>query len=771
MFSRSLESTLNFSFDQAREKRHEFITVEHMLFSLLDNPEAGEVLVTCGASIDRLRAGLAIFLEETTPRIPGHMDREIQPTLSFQRVLQRAIYQVQSSGREEVNGTHVLLAIFGEKDSQAVYFLNQENVTRIDLVNYLTQGITRYQRPSGDSSPYEPDAPPTGDSLSSDSLHDSSFGQATGVNDEDSSIDLYAINLNERARAGKLDPVIGRDQEIERALQILCRRNKNNPLFIGEAGVGKTAMAEGLAQAIIQGNVPRSLSHCTIYSLDLAAMLAGTKYRGDFEKRFKSVLKSLGKNSGAIVFIDEVHNLVGAGSATGGTMDAANLIKPMLSNGELRCMGATTYEEYRNFIAKDHALLRRFQKVDIEEPTKEQTLEILKGLRDRFERFHGISYSQAALSHAVELSARYLPDRHLPDKAIDVLDEVGAMWQLLPESKRRRTVKPKHIEQVLAKIARVPLEQLSSSDKQILKSLPERLKSVVFGQDGAVGQLCDAIKLSRAGLCNPDKPVGSFLMAGPTGVGKTELTRQLAKELGVELLRFDMSEYMEQHAVSRLIGAPPGYVGYDQGGMLTESVIRHPHSVLLLDEIEKAHPDMYNVLLQVMDYGALTDNNGRKADFRHVIIIMTTNSGAELMERNTMGFSDQDNTEDALTSIKHKFTPEFRNRLDAVVLFKHLEAETISCIVDKNIKQLQQQLEQHKVKLHLSPKAKAWLIEKGYDRHMGARPMERLISEELKKPLADEVLFGALGDKEYHARIGVSNGKLTIKLVETVEAN
>jgi ATP-dependent Clp protease ATP-binding subunit ClpA len=753
MFSTSLESTLNSAFNEARTKRHEFITVEHLLLSLLDNPEASIVLSSCGANLDRLRAGLGIFIDETTPQIPLHMEREIQPTLSFQRVLQRAIYQVQTTGRPEVTGTNVLTAIFGEQDSQAVYFMNQENITRIDVVNYLTQGVSRFSQSDLPSSTFE-EAP----------LQDSpNFTRESQPSGEDNLIETYALNLNDLARSGKLDPVIGRDQEMERGIQILCRRMKNNPLFVGEAGVGKTAIAEGLAQMIVDKKVPRSLAFCTVYSLDLGTMLAGTKYRGDFEKRFKAVLKALSKYTGAIIFIDEIHNLVGAGSATGGTMDAANLIKPLLSSGELRCMGATTYDEYRNFIAKDQALLRRFQKVDINEPSSEHALEILKGLKQRFESYHQITYTDAALERTVELTSRYLPDRHLPDKAIDVIDEVGALQQLQPPYKRRRVIRPRDIEMVLSKIARIPLNQLTTNDKQVLKFMPDKLRQVVFGQEMAIDQLCDAIKLSRAGLRNEEKPIGSFLMSGPTGVGKTELTRQLAACLGVDLIRFDMSEYMEQHAVSRLIGAPPGYVGFDQGGLLTEAVIKQPHAVLLLDEIEKAHLDMYNILLQIMDYGRLTDNNGRKADFRHVIIIMTTNAGAELLERNSYGFAAQTNSSDSLGAVKRRFTPEFRNRLDSILQFNYLEPQVIAKIVDKNFKELCRQLKQHDIKITLTPSAKKWLINNGYDRKMGARPMERLFNEQIRKPLSEEILFGSVADSTRSFSVTVHDGGLKIK--------
>ncbi len=732
MFSKTLEQSLNAAFDQAREKRHEFITVEHLLLALLDNPEASTALNACGTNLERLRAGLGIFIEETTPHIPMNIERDIQPTLSFQRVLQRAIYQVQSTGQTEVTGTNVLTAIFGEQDSQAVYFLSQENVTRIDIVNYTTQGISKQQRESsnfpGDMSPPQETALPR------------------DTSSEENLIELYAENLNDKVRAGKVDPLIGREHELRRSVQILCRRNKNNPLFVGEAGVGKTALAEGLAQMIIEKKVPKALEYCTIYTIDLGVLLAGTKYRGDFEKRFKAVLKALSKQSGAIIFIDEIHNLVGAGSATGGTMDASNLIKPLLSSGELRCMGATTYEEYRNFFSKDHALLRRFQKIDVPEPSVEETVEILQGLKSRFESFHKTEYSDEALARAAELSARYMADRHLPDKAIDVIDEAGAYQSMQVSTKKNKSVGVREIEEVVAKIARIPIQNVSNSDKQLLKQLPRRLKKTVFGQDHAVDVISDAIKLSRSGLRDRNKPVGSFLMAGPTGVGKTEVTRQLAKELGVELIRFDMSEYMEKHAVSRLIGAPPGYVGYDQGGLLTEEVIKKPYSVVLLDEIEKAHPDMFNILLQVMDYGKLTDNNGRKADFRHVVIILTTNAGADLMERTSMGFSEQNTDEDSVGAIRQLFSPEFRNRLDAVVQFKHLEPEIIVKIVDKELKELAHQLGEQGVKLEVKSRAKNWLAKNGYDRKMGARPMARLIQERVKKPIADELLFGQLSN-------------------------
>lgn len=751
MFSKALERSLNTAFTQAREKRHEFITVEHLLLALLDNPESNQVLSACGANLDRLRAGLGIFIDETTPHIPMNVERDIQPTLSFQRVLQRAIYQVQSTSENEVTGINVLTAIFGEPESQAVYFLNQENITRIDIINYTTQGITRNNQIKDFDGTFPTEFEQTPD-----------MATPRDLNGEENLVEMYAINLNDKARAGKIDPLIGRDHELERAVQVLCRRSKNNPMFVGEAGVGKTAIAEGLAQRIVDQDVPEPLLHSTVYSLDLGILLAGTKYRGDFEKRFKSVLKALAGHTGAIVFIDEIHNLVGAGSATGGTMDASNLIKPLLSNGDLRCMGATTYEEFRNFIAKDHALLRRFQKIDVSEPTIDQTVEILQGLRPRFESYHKISYTDAALTKAAELSSRYMFDHHLPDKAIDIIDEAGAFEVMQPANKRRKTIDVRQIEEIIAKITRVPIQHITNSDKQLLKALPKEIKKVVYGQDQAVDQLADAIKLSRAGLRDKNKPVGSFLFAGPTGVGKTEVTRQLADQLGVELIRIDMSEYMEKHAVSRLIGAPPGYVGYDQGGMLTEQVIKHPYSVLLLDEIEKAHPDIYNLLLQVMDYGQLTDNNGRKADFRHVIIVMTTNAGAEDMERASVGFANQDHHMDSMKAVQHTFSPEFRNRLDAIVQFTHLEMKTILRIVDKELAELREQLAEKDVELNITPAAKTWIAEKGYDRKMGARPMARLIQERLKKPLSEELLFGQLAGGQGAVNIGIKNGDLDI---------
>ncbi len=753
MFTKSLEITLNQAFMQAREKRHEFITIEHLLFALLDNTEVGATLIACGANIERLRAGLGIFIDETTPHIPLNAQRDIQPTLSFQRVLQRAIYQVQSTGGQEVNGNHALIALFGESDSQAVYFLSQENVSRMDVINFTTQGISKQHRSGLEKSHYISDMNSPNPDLSIN--HDSVS--------EENLIETYAVNLNELAIAGKLNPVIGREMELDRSLQILCRRSKNNPLLVGEAGVGKTAIAEGLAQRIVNGDVPNILTYTTVYSLDLGMLLAGTKYRGDFEKRFKAVLKALSRQTGAIVFIDEIHNLVGAGSATGGTMDASNLIKPLLSSGELRCMGATTYEEFRNYFSKDHALLRRFQKIDVAEPNIEQTVKILEGLKLRFEKYHQIQYTSTALRRAVELSERYMADRHLPDKAIDVIDEAGAFQRLQAANKQQKIIDVTEIEAVVAKIANIPVQNLSNTDKRHLKNLPLRLKKTVFGQDKAINLLSDAIKLSRSGLRDLNKPMGSFLLTGPTGVGKTEITRQLAKELGVSLLRFDMSEYMERHAVSRLIGAPPGYVGYDQGGLLTEAVIKKPYSVLLLDEIEKAHPDMLNILLQIMDYGQLTDNNGRKADFRHVIIIMTTNAGAHRMEKLTMGFQDRDPSQDNFEEVKQMFSPEFRNRLDAIIPFHYLDSDTILKIVDKNLKMLRKHLVEKNINLNITNSARQWIAKEGYDRVLGARPMERLMEEQLKKPIAEELLFGCLSNGGGEVRISLENGRLQIQ--------
>lgn len=730
MLSKELEMTLNLAFKEARDKRHEFMTVEHLLLALLDNIAASNVLRSCGADVDRLRLDLQAFVDETTPLIPGaEAHRETQPTLGFQRVLQRAVFHVQSAGREEVTGANVLAAIFSEQESQAVYFLKQENITRLDIVNFISHGISKVEEPR------EMDEPEIDPTLESDTLQDT-----TGK----SPLECYAINLNQLAKQGKIDPLIGRSSEIERTIQILCRRRKNNPLFVGEAGVGKTAIAEGLAKAIIENNVPKALSHCTVYALDLGSLLAGTKYRGDFEKRFKALLQHLRRDSGAVLFIDEIHTIIGAGAASGGVMDASNLIKPMLATGDLRCIGSTTYQEYRGIFEKDRALARRFQKIDIKEPTVEETIRILKGIKSHFEKHHQIRYTGPALVAAAELAGRFIRDRFLPDKAIDVVDEAGAYQRLLPERRRKKVIGVKEIEDIVAKMARIPSKTVSLSDKTLLENLELDLRSKVFGQSIAIEMLCSAVKMGRSGLQDPDKPVGSFLFAGPTGVGKTEVSKQLAKSLGVELIRFDMSEYMESHTVSRLIGAPPGYVGFDNGGLLTEAVTKNPHSVVLLDEIEKAHPDVFNLLLQVMDHGSLTDTNGRKADFRHVTLIMTTNAGAAIMDQNSIGFKEQEHRSDSLAAIKKMFTPEFRNRLDAIVQFEPLDEITIAKVVDKFIKELADRLQDKEVSLEVDDAARKWFVVKGYDKKMGARPMARLIQEKLKKPLADELLFGRL---------------------------
>ncbi|MDX9740867.1 MAG: ATP-dependent Clp protease ATP-binding subunit ClpA [Gammaproteobacteria bacterium] len=725
MLSKDVEYTLNAAFQEARNKNHEFITVEHLLLALLDNSAATSVLRACGVDIDTLRQELTTFLDETTPRLQDE-SRDTQPTLGFQRVLQRAVFHVQSSGKREVGAANLLVAIFGEQDSQAVYCLNTQNVTRLDVVNYISHGIAKI---SGDDD---------GESLLPTDQESEGDAQSR------SPLEQFATNLNHRARMGLIDPLIGREHEIERVIQVLCRRRKNNPLLIGEAGVGKTAIAEGLARRILDGEVPDVLSGSTIYSLDMGALLAGTKYRGDFEKRLKGILAQLRKEPGAILFIDEIHTIIGAGSTSGGVMDASNLIKPMLSSGELRCIGSTTYNEYRGIFEKDRALARRFQKIDVTEPSIEEAVKILQGLKSRFEEHHRVKYSREALRAAVNLSARYINDRFLPDKAIDVIDEAGAYQHLLAPSKRKKTIGVKDVEAIVAKIARIPSKTVSHSDKDKLRTLERDLQMVIYGQNEAIEALAGAIKMARSGLGNTERPIGSFLLAGPTGVGKTEVSRQLANILGIELIRFDMSEYMERHTVSRLIGAPPGYVGFDQGGLLTEAVNRHPHAVLLLDEIEKAHPDVYNLLLQVMDHGTLTDNNGRKADFRNVILVMSTNAGAEQLSRSSIGFSQQDHSTDAMETIKRMFSPEFRNRLDAIVQFRALSPEVVSKVVDKFLIELEAQLEERKVSLQVDEAARAWLAERGFDARMGARPMARTIQDYIKKPLAEELLFGRL---------------------------
>jgi ATP-dependent Clp protease ATP-binding subunit ClpA len=731
VLSKELEFTLNLAFKEAREKRHEFMTVEHLLLALLDNPAAEDVLKACSVDLNQLRNELVVFLDETTPVLSEIDERDTQPTLGFQRVLQRAIFQAQSSGKKEVNGANVLVAIFNEQESQAVYLLSKQDVSRLDIVSYISHGITKVD----DSSEGMPE-----DEKGSDANEPELNDAKTSKNP----LNLYAVNLNERAKEGKIDPLIGRKDEINRTIQILCRRRKNNPLFVGEAGVGKTALAEGLAKKIIEDEVPEILADNTIYSLDLGALLAGTKYRGDFEKRLKAVLNQLKKEPKSILFIDEIHTIIGAGAASGGAMDASNLIKPALATSDLRCIGSTTYQEYRGIFEKDHALARRFQKIDITEPSAEETYRILEGLRSRFEEYHKIKYTKQALRSAAELSERYINERHLPDKAIDVIDEAGANQQLNAPSKRKKTIGVKEIESIISSIARIPPKTVSTNDKEALKKLARNLKLVIHGQDTAIETLDDAIKMARAGIGREDKPIGSFLFAGPTGVGKTEVSRQLAKLMGIELIRFDMSEYMERHTVSRLIGAPPGYVGYDQGGLLTEAINKNPHSVLLLDEIEKAHPDVFNLLLQVMDHGTLTDNNGRKADFRNVILIMTTNMGAQAMSRNSIGFTRQDHSTDGAEAIKKGFTPEFRNRLDAIVQFASLSPQVMEQVVDKFIFELETQLAEKKVELYVEPEARKWLARHGYDEKMGARPMTRLIQESIKKPLAESLLFGEL---------------------------
>ncbi len=748
MLNKELEFTLNLAFKQAREKRHEFMTVEHLLLALLDNPSAASVLIACGADVGALRANLSSFINETTPLIPLSEDaRETQPTLGFQRVLQRAVFHVQSSGKMEVTGANVLAAIFSEQDSQAVHFLREQDISRLDVVNYISHGISKVH---GNDSEH------LGSMIEDDSQVD---------HENQSPLEKYATNLNEMARLGVIDPLIGRDHEVQRAMQILCRRRKNNPLFVGEAGVGKTAIVEGLAKKIVEGDVPEALANATVYSLDLGDLLAGTKYRGDFEKRLKAVIQQLRDEPGAIIFIDEIHTLIGAGAASGGVMDASNLIKPMLANGDMKCMGSTTYQEYRQIFEKDHALSRRFQKIDVEEPTVEDTILILKGLRSRLEEHHGVKFSNRALKAAAELAARHITDRFLPDKAIDIVDEAGAYQHLLTPSKRKKTIGVNEIEEIIVNVARIPAKTVSHDDKEIMRSLERDLKMLVYGQDEAIEALGAVIKLSRSGLSNPDKPVGSFLFSGPTGVGKTEVTRQLGNILGIELLRFDMSEYMERHTVSRLIGAPPGYVGYEQGGLLTDAVTKHPHAVLLLDEVEKAHPEVFNILLQVMDHGFLTDSNGRKTDFRHVVLVMTTNAGAEALTRTSIGFSEQDHSTDSTNIINRQFPPEFRNRLDAIIQFKSLTIETIGCVVDKFICELENQLEEKGVSIEVDNSARVWLAENGYDKNMGARPMARLIQERLKKPLANEILFGKLASGG-HVRVLATNGELTLSVIE-----
>lgn len=760
MLDKELEYTLNVAFKDARSKRHEFVTVEHLLLALLDNSSSLDVLKACGANIARLRSNLVEFIDRTTPVIPLNVhDRDTQPTLGFQRVIQRAVFQVQSAGKTEVAGRNVLAAIFSEQESQSVYFIRQENISRLDVINYIAHGATgAHKKPTSDERPFTQYSP----------QEDNENGGEESANGS-SPLEMYTTNLNARAKLGLIDPLIGREEEVNRSIQVLCRRRKNNPLLVGEAGVGKTAIAEGLARLIVDKKVPSVLQDSVIYALDLGSLLAGTKYRGDFEKRLKSVLHQLKEHKGAILFIDEIHTIIGAGAASGGLMDVSNLIKPLLASGELTCMGSTTYKEYRSIFEKDHALDRRFQKIDIREPSIDETIAILKGLRERFEKHHNIQYTDEALEAAARLSARYMSDRHLPDKAIDLVDEVGAFQYLQPDELKKDIIDVGDIEKMVAKIARIPERNVSSSDKEVLKSLTRDLKLLIYGQDSAIETLGAAVKLARSGLRDPNKPIGSFLFVGPTGVGKTEVTRQLAKLLGVELIRFDMSEYMERHSVSRLIGAPPGYVGYDEGGLLTEAVNKTPHSIVLLDEIEKAHPDVYNLLLQIMDHGTLTDMNGRKTDFRHTLLVMTSNVGADILDKANIGFTAAEGESDVMSAVHRVFSPEFRNRLDSIIQFAALDQKTILSVVDKFIAELELQLEVRKVVIDVDSQAREWLSVHGYDKKMGARPMSRLIQEKIKKPLAEELLFGSLSNGG-HVTVTVKNDEIKF-LIENKETS
>lgn len=747
MLNKELELSLNDAFKNAHQKRHEFITVEHLLLAMMDNKEASDVFLASGGDLELMKSELTTYLDESTPLVPEGLERETQPTLGFQRVLQRAVFHVQSSGKKEVSGANVLVAIFSEQDSQAVYLMNRQNVTRLDVVNFISHGIAKVDE--------------------DDDLSD--FEEVHSVDAEEPANDpltKYTVNLNDQAKAGQIDPLIGREKELERTIQTLCRRRKNNPLLVGEAGVGKTAIAEGLALRIVEDNVPDVLKETTIYSLDMGALVAGTKYRGDFEKRLKGLVSQLKTQANSILFIDEIHSIIGAGSASGSVMDASNMIKPALASGDLRCIGSTTYKEFRGIFEKDHALARRFQKIDINEPSVDDTIQILKGLKSRYEEHHQIKYSSDSIETAAKLADRYINDRFLPDKAIDVMDEAGAKQRLLPEADRKETINSEDIEKIIAQIARIPEKSVSSQDKDKLKDLARNLKMVVFGQDEAIEKLSDAVILSRAGLGQEERTIGSFMFAGPTGVGKTEVTQQLAKIMGVDLIRFDMSEYMERHTVSRLIGSPPGYVGYDQGGLLTEEVTKHPHAILLLDEIEKAHPDIFNLLLQIMDHGTLTDNNGRKADFRNIMLVMTTNSGAYEGSRASIGFTEQEHASDSMQVIEKAFSPEFRNRLDAVVQFKSLTEDTITFVVDKFIFELEAQLHDKNVTITLEPEARKWLAKKGYDPKMGARPMERTVQEHIKKPLANELLFGKLSNGG-SVKVFVNDNKLDFLITET----
>lgn len=744
MLSSELEFCLHEAYQRARDRQHEFMTVEHLLLALIDIPRVYEILKNCDVNIEELRRQLTEFIDEATPLIAPDDDGDVQSTLGFQRVLQRAVFHVQSSGRKEVSGSNVLVAIFSEKQSQAVYFLNLQDITRLDVVNFISHGLPQVP---GENGPEADEG-----SMGADEAPDAS------------ALSKFATNLNQRAIEGKIDPLIGREMEIERTVQILCRRRKNNPLYVGEAGVGKTALAEGLARLIVEKRVPEVLANSTIYALDLGSLVAGTKYRGDFEKRLKAVIGEIRDDPGAILFIDEIHTVIGAGAVSGGVMDASNLIKPALANGEMRCIGSTTYTEYRGIFEKDHALARRFQKIDIPEPSIAETVEILQGLKSRFEEYHSVTYEPEALTGAAELSAKYINDRNLPDKAIDVIDEAGASLRLQTGEDRVDRVTLTLVENIVAKMARIPPKSVSTSDKNVMRSLERDLKLVIFGQDKAIEALSASIKMARSGLTDDEKPIGSFLFSGPTGVGKTEVTRQLAMILGVELIRFDMSEYMERHTVSRLIGAPPGYVGYDQGGLLTEAVSKNPHAVILLDEIEKAHPEVFNLLLQVMDHGTLTDNNGRKADFRNIVLVMTTNAGAREMSRASIGFTHQDHTADGMEIIKKTFSPEFRNRLDSIIQFAALDARSIARVVDKLVVELEVKLESNEVTLELDDEARSWIADRGYDPKMGARPMARVIQEHIKRPLAEELLFGKLAEGG-HVRITVGpDGELLLNL-------
>ena len=748
MLDKDLEQTLNDAFRNARDKRYEFVTVEHLLLALLENPAAIKVLRACGADMDELHHELTRFIEDNSPRLADDDERETQPTLGFQRVFQRAVQHVQSSGKKEVSGANILVAIFGERESHAAFFLNRQNVARLDVVNYIAHGISKNVENEAGS----PDASTEDD----EAAHDENSRNP---------LENYTINLNQQAELGKIDPLIGREHEVQRTIQILCRRRKNNPIFVGEAGVGKTAITEGIAKQIVDKMVPEVLQGCTIYSLDMGALLAGTKYRGDFEKRLKGVIAELMKRPGAILFIDEIHTIIGAGAASGGVMDASNIIKPVLASGDIKCIGSTTFQEFRGIFEKDRALARRFQKIDVTEPSIEETVKILQGLKSRFEEHHQVRYTHQSLRSAAELSERYITDRHLPDKAIDIIDEAGASQRLLPPSRRKKTIGVQDIESIVAKVARIPPKTVTTSHRDIMKNLERNLKMVVFGQDKAIESLATAIKMSRSGLGNPEQPIGAFLLAGPTGVGKTEISKQLANAMGIQLIRFDMSEYMERHTVSRLIGAPPGYVGFDQGGLLTDEVTKHPHCVLLLDEMEKAHPDVFNLMLQVMDHGTLTDTNGRHVDFRNVIIIMTTNAGADRISRASVGFTQQDHTSDALEVINKIFSPEFRNRLNAIIEFNALDHKTILNVVDKFLVELQAQLDDKKVIIDVDDAARLWLGTHGYDKVMGARPMARLIQEQIKKKLAEELLFGKLLHGG-HVIVSAEDDELTIEIEE-----